>query len=172
MLTLDEVRTTLRGPVDRRAPVAAAREAFEQSKTADPPSMLGAPIPDQMKPMLSAAFGQLESTSTTEQVRGLGASGGVATGIARLITSLSDIDRLESGDILVAETTSPPWTPLFGVAGAVVTDAGGPMSHVAIVAREYGIPAVVGTADATKRIADGQRIRVDGSAGTVDLLEA
>lgn len=171
MLSLDEVRTTLLEPIDRRAAVQSAREALEAARAADPPGQIGAPMPDEMKPMLSAVFGQFESTSTAEQVRGLGASAGSATGIARIITSLDDADRLEDGDILVAETTSPPWTPLFGVAGAVVTDAGGPMSHVAIVAREYGIPAVVGTADATKRITDGQRIRVDGSEGTVDLLK-
>jgi pyruvate,water dikinase len=76
------------------------------------------------------------------------------------------------GEVIVTVTTSPPWTPLFGVASAIVTDAGGALSHAAIVAREYGIPAVVGTVNGTARIRDGQLIRVDGTSGTVDLLEA
>ena len=116
-------------------------------------------MPDEMKPVLSAMFGLVESTSTATEVRGLAASAGVATGIARLIANLDDADRLGDGDVLVTQTTSPPWTPLFGIASAVVTDAGGPMSHVSIVAREYGIPAVVGAVDATKLIRDGQRVR-------------
>jgi pyruvate,water dikinase len=66
--------------------------------------------------------------------------------------------------------TTTPWTPLFGVAGAIVTDAGGALSHAAVVAREYGIPAVVGTTNATARVVDGQLVRVNRSAGTVDLL--
>ncbi|MDA1258802.1 MAG: PEP-utilizing enzyme, partial [Chloroflexi bacterium] len=72
---------------------------------------------------------------------------------------------------LVAPTTSPPWTPLFRTASAVVTDAGGVLSHCAVVAREYGIPAVVGTGIGTKRIKDGQRVRVDGDAGVVRILD-
>ena len=70
----------------------------------------------------------------------------------------------------MTKTTSPPWTPLFGIVSAVVTDAGGALSHCAIVAREYAIPAVVGCVDATEKIADGARIRVDGDTGVVTLL--
>lgn len=72
---------------------------------------------------------------------------------------------------MVAPTTSPPWTPLFRIASAVVTDAGGVLSHCAIVAREYGIPAIVGTGVGTKRVQDGQRLRVDGDAGVLRILE-
>ena len=71
------------------------------------------------------------------------------------------------GDVLVARITTPAWTSLFAMASAVVTDVGGPLSHSSIVAREYGIPAVLGTGVATQRLANGQRIRVDGDAGTV-----
>ena len=71
------------------------------------------------------------------------------------------------GDVLVARITTPAWTPLFAMASAVVTDVGGPLSHSSIVAREYGIPAVLGTGVATQRITSGQRIHVDGDAGTV-----
>jgi pyruvate,water dikinase len=78
---------------------------------------------------------------------------------------------MKPGDVLVAGITTPAWTPLFALASAIVTNVGGPLSHSSIVAREYGIPAVLGTGVATKRIHSGQRIRVDGKAGTVTLLE-
>ncbi|MDQ3590009.1 MAG: PEP-utilizing enzyme, partial [Actinomycetota bacterium] len=77
--------------------------------------------------------------------------------------------RLEPGEILVAPSTDPGWTPLFLTAGGLVMEMGGAMSHGAVVAREYGIPAVVGVPDATERIATGQRITVDGSAGRITL---
>jgi rifampicin phosphotransferase len=77
--------------------------------------------------------------------------------------------RLEPGEVLVAPSTDPGWTPLFLTAGGVVMEMGGAMSHGAVVAREYGIPAVVGLPDATERIATGQRITVDGSEGTITL---
>jgi pyruvate,water dikinase len=84
-----------------------------------------------------------------------------------VILELDDADRLEPGDVLVTTMTSPSWTPLFGLAAAVVTDAGDALSHVAIAAREYGIPCVAGTALATVRLRDGVRVVVDGDAGTV-----
>jgi pyruvate,water dikinase len=82
-----------------------------------------------------------------------------------------DFSTMQAGDILVAGITTPAWTPLFVLASGIVTDVGGPMSHSSIVAREYGIPAVLGTGVATKRILSGQSIRVDGDAGTVTLLD-
>ncbi len=87
-----------------------------------------------------------------------------------MIASLADAHRLQPGDILVTTTTAPPWTPLFLTAAAVVTDAGGMLSHSAVVAREYHIPAVVGTRYATARLSDGQLIEVDGDSGKVTLL--
>ena len=80
-------------------------------------------------------------------------------------------DKLEAGDILVAETTAPPWTPLFGTVAGIVTDTGGILSHCAVVAREYRIPAVVGVGVATSTIVDGQTIEVDGDAGRVRIVE-
>jgi pyruvate,water dikinase len=91
------------------------------------------------------------------------------TAPARVLHGPQDFDRMRPGDVLVAGTTTPAWTPLFAMASAVVTDIGGPLSHGSIVAREYGIPAVMGTGVATKRIRDGQTITVDGGAGTVEL---
>lgn len=117
-----------------------------------------------------AFFGPIVAEpSEAGTLRGLAASGGVIRGTARLIRSLDEAEKLEPGDILVTYSTAPPWTPLFAIAGAVVTDSGGPLSHCAIVAREYGIPAVTGTVRGTSEIVDGSVITVDGSEGIVRM---
>jgi pyruvate,water dikinase len=121
------------------------------------------------------AFSRWLPASTGEQagpvLRGIGASTGQVTGTARVLAGPADFGRLQPGDVLVASITTPAWTTLFAMASAVVTDVGGPLSHSSIVAREYGIPAVLGTNVATRRIPDGARVRVDGEAGTVTLLD-
>lgn len=105
------------------------------------------------------------------RLKGVGASAGKITGPACVLHGPEDFDQMKQGRILVAKMTTPAWTPLFAMAGAVVTDIGGPLSHGSIVAREYGIPAVLGTGVATHVIATGQEITVDGDAGVV-ILEA
>ena len=105
------------------------------------------------------------------QLNGFAASPGVAEGPARVILSADGIADLQEGEILVAPLTAPSWAPVFGKIGATVTDVGGIMSHAAIVCREYGLPAVTGTAFGTKNIKTGQRIRVDGNTGTVTVLD-
>ncbi len=102
-------------------------------------------------------------------LRGLPASAGRATGTARVIRSPHDVHRLQAGDILVCPFTDPTWTPLFALAAAVVADSGGPLSHAAIVAREYGIPAVLGTGHATS-LPDGATVLVNGTDGTVTIV--
>ena len=102
---------------------------------------------------------------------GVAASAGKVTATARVLFGPEDFERMQAEDVLVAVTTTPAWTPLFTLASAVVTDIGGPLSHSSIVAREYGIPAVLATGIATRRIQDGQTITVDGDAGTVTLLD-
>jgi pyruvate,water dikinase len=97
-------------------------------------------------------------------------SAGIAEGRARVILKLEE-STMDKGDILVARYTDPAWTPLFTLAAGLVTEVGGLMTHGAVVAREYGIPAVVGVDNATGKIQDGQRIRVDGSQGFVEILE-
>ncbi len=104
-----------------------------------------------------------------EKISGVGASPGRITGTARVLHGPEDFGQMRPGDILVAAITTPAWTPLFALATAVVTDIGGPLSHSSIVAREYGIPAVLGTGVATKRIQSGQTITVDGAEGAVLL---
>jgi pyruvate,water dikinase len=98
---------------------------------------------------------------------GTGASPGTACGTARAVHSIDEFATVRPGDILVCRTTDPAWTPLFGVAAAVVTETGGMLSHAAIVAREFGIPAVLGITDALTRIRNGATLEVDGTQGTV-----
>jgi pyruvate,water dikinase len=96
---------------------------------------------------------------------------GVVEGTARVIINERDLDQLEPGDILVTVATAVPWTPAFSIISGVVTNAGGSLSHAVLVAREYGIPAVIGTREATKKIRTGDRIKVDGDMGAVYILE-
>ena len=103
-------------------------------------------------------------------LQGSPGSPGVVRGRARVLRSLSEASGLQQDEVLVAETTAPPWTPLFATAAAVVTDTGGILSHCAVVAREYRIPAVVGVGAATATIRSGQTIEVDGDGGIVRVL--
>ena len=97
-------------------------------------------------------------------------SSGVVTGVAKVVLTLDEAGKVDPGDILVCRMTMPAWTPLFGVVGAVVADSGGPLSHCAIVAREYMIPCVAGTVNGTSVLRDGMKIRVDGGTGIVTVL--
>ena len=108
---------------------------------------------------------------TGDVIKGIGGSAGTVTAPARVLGGPQDFGQMQPGDVLVASITTPAWTSLFAMASGVVTDIGGPLSHSSIVAREYGIPAVLGTAVATRRIRSGQLIKVDGDAGTVRLLD-
>lgn len=165
-----EVTDALRGDsTPRQAAVTERKAEMAHFGSFEPPMELGVPIPRPIAAGMELAFGGHVASGGEGELRGQPGSPGKVTGTARIIVSLMEADRLEPGDILVAATTSPPWTPLFGIAGAIVTDAGGAMSHCAIVAREYGIPAVVGCVNATERITDGATITVDGDAGVVTL---
>ena len=97
-------------------------------------------------------------------------SGGIYEGCARVVHDAADFDQVVKGDVLIARSTSPYFNVLLPLLGAIVTDRGGALSHAAIVAREYGIPGVVGTKTATQSIKTGQRVRVDGNAGEVRVL--
>jgi pyruvate,water dikinase len=108
---------------------------------------------------------------TGDTIKGIAASGGQVTAAARVLAGPGDFGQMRPGEVLVAAITTPAWTSLFAMASAVVTDVGGPLSHSSIVAREYGIPAVLGTGVATRRVRSGQNVRVDGDAGTVTLLD-
>ena len=112
-----------------------------------------------------------QSDDPTDVLAGLAGSPGVAEGRARVILRADQLGELEQGEVLVAPSTAPSWTPVFGKVVAAVSDIGGVMCHAAIVAREFGLPAVVGANGATKRIKTGDRLRVDGTAGTVTILD-
>ncbi|MDI1451911.1 PEP/pyruvate-binding domain-containing protein [Polyangium sp. 6x1] len=116
------------------------------------------------------AFEAFATGASESELRGTGASSGVVRGRARIVRDEREFGRLRPGEILVCRYTNPAWTPLFTLAAGVVTDTGGAASHAAIVAREYGIPAVLGAAGATTRITDGQEILVDGTEGRVLLV--
>jgi pyruvate,water dikinase len=163
-----------------------ARYVFRTTYTVrDAPMFLGPPPPHAPDPSglppasarimraagvaIQSLFGGSEAPHEEKLIRGIGASGGVYEGPARRVSGLADFDRIQQGDVLVTESTSEAFNILLPLLGAIVTDAGGLLSHSAIVAREYGIPGVVGTRDATQQIADGSTIRVDGDAGEVSL---
>jgi phosphoenolpyruvate synthase/pyruvate phosphate dikinase len=144
------------------------KAAWRANKRATPPPQL----PSSQKVLgMDADIWLAVSTEdqTGETIKGVGASPGRVTASAQVLHGPEDFDQMRPGDILVAGITTPAWTPLFAMAAGVVTDVGGPLSHGSIVAREYGIPAVLGTGVATKRIHSGQTITVDGSAGVVTL---
>ena len=154
---------------------------------AGPPRFLGPPAPppppvDMLPPDLARVMsaigftidgilGQLaEPIGDSSTVGGIPGAGGVYEGTVRLIRSIDDLIDLEPGDVLVAPTTGEAFNSMLHLVGAMVTDHGSFASHAAIVSREMGIPAVVGTVDGTRRLANGARVRVDGTTGTVTLL--
>src|SRR5262249_7667604 len=105
-----------------------------------------------------------------EEIVGMPASPGRATGPVRIVPRPEDFDQFQVGEVLVAQVTAPAWTPLFERASAVITDGGSVAAHASLVAREYGIPAVMGAGDATSRLQNGQQVTVDGSAGLVEVM--
>jgi len=170
-----------RGPEHWPQIVRERRAAIQAWARHDTPPALG-PVPDIIddpaivmlwgitRESLDAWLNASDDSAATE-IRGFAASSGVVEGTARIVRSVEEISRLQDGDILVCQVTNPTWAPIFQKISGAVSDIGGSMSHAAIVAREYGLPAVVGTGTATSRIKDGQRIRVDGGRGIVTLLQ-
>jgi rifampicin phosphotransferase len=158
---IDESLSSLADEVERR------KQVWRGQLRATPPQLLpkGA-WGDMFRRWMPAA----SEEQTGDQIKGIGGSMGTVTAPARVLGGPQDFGQMQPGDVLVASITTPAWTSLFAMASGVVTDIGGPLSHSSIVAREYGIPAVLGTGVATRRIRSGQLIRVDGDAGTVKLL--
>jgi pyruvate,water dikinase len=175
-LQLDEVRALLEGEtLETRALVRERRASWEAAGLEAPPPFIGVPPagPPPNNPLMRAMsrfFGWAPPVSDDPAVlRGYAGSRGTITAPAFVARSLEEAAAIPTGHILVTVTTTPSWTTLFGVASAIVTETGGPLSHCAIVAREYGIPAVVGAAGATTRYRTGDTIVVDGTAGEVML---
>ena len=161
-----ELLSALRGEFrDAQSVADRARAEMTRWSQIDPPPWIGAP-PAENVPAASAPMRE----AGPEELTGNGASVGVARGPARILMSLAEAGRFRPGDVLVARTTMPAWTPLFEPACAVVTETGGMLSHAAVVAREYGIPAVLNVTEATRKIRDGQLLEVDGSHGIVRIV--
>ena len=162
------------GPV-----IAERKRMLEVLKGWSPPPAIG-PVPEALNdPAVRMLWGVTAETLATwaaaedgdgQEIHGYAASPGVVEGVARVLHSVNDIGQIRDGEVLVCAVTAPSWAPVFGKIKAAVSDIGGTMSHAAIVAREYGMPAVVGTGHATKLIKTGQRVQVDGDRGIVRIL--
>jgi pyruvate,water dikinase len=147
--------------------VATRKAAWQAAKDVTPPPMI--PFKKKYMGFNTNIWVPSSENSSGSMLKGVAASAGRVTAPARVLHGPQDFDQMQPGEILVATTTTPAWTPLFAMASGVVTDIGGPLSHGSIVAREYGVPAVMGTGVATRRLHSGQFITVDGSAGTVTI---
>jgi rifampicin phosphotransferase len=155
-----------------RESVQRRRDAWQRQRRLLAPLELGHP-PRLLAALLSSAAPRVRAVQVSQDALiGQGASPGRATGRVRIVNSVQDFDAFEAGEVLAARATAPAWTPLFERAAAVVTDGGTLAAHASLVAREYGIPAVVATGDATRRLRTGQLVTVDGSAGTVQIVHA
>lgn len=149
------------------------RELRESRKRLHPPGILPMGSRWKLGPIdMSAWEAQRRNAGDADTLNGFAVSPGTVTGVATVVLSPADFEQMQPDTILVCPTTTPAWTPLFAQALGLVTDIGGILAHGSIVAREYGIPAVLGTGNGTQRIVTGQRITVDGDSGTVTILEA
>ncbi len=160
---------------DAQELVSDRRDAREVAAERRPPSWVGTATKTALEFPYNALWGFPEKfyagePSSTGEVRGLAASPGVVEGPARFVASLDEFDEVRDGEILVCRMTNPAWVVLFTKITGLVTEAGGVVSHPAVVAREFGIPAVVGTTNAGERIKTGDRIRVNGTSGVVEIL--
>jgi phosphohistidine swiveling domain-containing protein len=154
--------------VARRVAICQRQAEWRAQKRLSPPPVLSPKkgfSPGKMN--MGGFYGRGSYGQAANLLKGFAASPGRVTAPACVLRGPEDFSQMQPGCVLVAEITTPAWTPLFAMAAAVVTDVGGPLSHGSIVAREYGIPAVMGTGEATRRIRSGQTITVDGAAGTV-----
>jgi pyruvate,water dikinase len=166
-LQLPELEATLQGAAHLNIPpiIAARRAEYEKNKSITPPKVvIGRFDPDQSVPRAETA------SESIDILQGVAASAGIATGQARVVLRADTDVQVQAGEILVAPFTDPGWTPYFVPAAGVVTEQGGLLSHGSIIAREYGLPAVVNVPAATKIIRTGQTLRVDGNRGVVTIL--
>ena len=166
--------------------IAERKRIMEKLRAWAPPPALGKPpdavteaatvmlwgiTTDMVEQWLDAQGGNGDADGGPAALNGFAASPGVAEGPARVITAVDQLDQVELGEILVCPITAPSWAPVFAKIAGAVSDVGGIMSHAAIVSREYGLPAVVGTGFGTRQIETGQRLRVDGNEGTVTVVD-
>jgi phosphohistidine swiveling domain-containing protein len=171
----DELRQALAGKGAWKELVGQRRAEMENSARIVPPDHIGAPTPGNADPFFIAlvdkmlGFLPVEPSTDPDVIVGVAASPGTVQGTAKVVRSLLEASKLQQGDIMVCEMTVPTWVPLFATVSAIVADSGGILSHCAIVAREFRLPAVVGTHVGTAVIKDGMTITVDGSKGRVRI---
>lgn len=177
-LRYNELRMLIGDPtaIDAAGIVATRRAERDAAGRIQPRDWVGTVTPSQLAFPYLVNWGYpdrfLRTQSADERiVSGIAGSPGVVEGVARVVTTIDAFDEVADGDILVCQMTNPAWVVLFTKIAGLVTDTGGTTSHPAVLSREFGIPAVVGTSVATRRIATGDRIRVDGGTGRVDILE-
>jgi phosphohistidine swiveling domain-containing protein len=176
-LEAEELVPALRGNLgDARALVAAREAEMARWKDRPAPVELGCtPPPPPSHPLFAARTDEPHASppprGASGPLAGIAASSGVYEGPARVVPTLAEAGQLQPGDILVTTTTSPSWSTWYPVLGALVTETGGALTHAAVVAREFAIPAVVAVPEATRRIRTGMRLRVDGGAGLVEVLD-
>jgi phosphohistidine swiveling domain-containing protein len=176
-LRYNELRRLMADPkaFDAKEIVSDRHDEREDAFEVRPPSWVGTATKDALAFPYAGLWGFPDrfyagEPSTTGEIKGLSASPGVVEGTARFVSSLEEFDQVQEGEILVCRMTNPAWVVLFTKIRGLVTEAGGTTSHPAVVAREFGIPAVVGTGNAGERIKTGDRVRVNGSTGVVEIL--
>jgi phosphohistidine swiveling domain-containing protein len=176
-LRYNELRALIGGPgaLDAREIVATRRAERDAARKVQPRDWVGTVTPSQLAFPYLVNWGYPERFHRQESdddrvISGIAGSPGTIEGTARVVMTVDEFDQVRDGDILVCQMTNPAWVVLFTKIAGLVTDTGGTTSHPAVLAREFGIPAVIGTSLATKRIATGDRLRVDGTTGRVDIL--
>jgi len=164
----EEIAASLRDAQPRHALVAERRAEHARNEARTAPYFVGR-IPAEA-PTGDLFDGPRRTNEEGDLLKGIAGSSGTARGTAKVTLSQDDFGRIEPGDIIVCPSSNPSWVPIFTIAGGLVVNTGGVLSHAAVVAREFGLPAVVGVGDATTRIADGRLVEIDGGTGTVKLL--
>ncbi len=171
----DELRSALESGGSQQAAVAERRAQFQAAAQVVPPDVLGSPPAPNPDPFFIAVVDKMlgllpvEPSTDPDVITGVAASPGTVRGVAKVVRSLVEASKLQQGDIMVCEMTVPTWVPLFATVSGIVADSGGILSHCAIVAREFHLPAVVGTRVGTTTIKDGMTVTVDGTKGMVRI---
>ncbi len=176
-LRYNELRALIGSPtaIDARGIVAARREEREAAQRLHPRDWVGTVTSSQLAFPYLVNWGYPDrfyqrQSEDQRVITGIGGSAGTVEGIARVVRTVDEFDDVREGDILVCQMTNPAWVVLFTKIAGLVTDTGGTTSHPAVLAREFGIPAVIGTSVATQRIVTGDRLRLDGTAGRVEII--
>ncbi|MGM9954606.1 MAG: PEP-utilizing enzyme [Peribacillus sp.] len=172
-LYLDELVELVNNPRDITTKIVERKAEHEQNSKKEIPQTYGVPPQEEAAPVIERIFGTraAEVDEQEQSFKGYAASKGVHTGTVKIVRDQNDFSKVQKGDVLVCKTTLPPWTVLFSISGAVITDAGGILSHAGTVAREYKLPAVLGTKVATQMLQDGDIVRVDGTNGVVYIVK-